>query len=485
MTRRILLLVAAFLASPRQGAAQAATAAVTPAATASVAADSLRLSLDEAVARVSTRSTAVLAAVARRDEAAAAVSAARAARLPTLTATAQFTWQPSAAGGVDGFAWSPDPTAPLEQRLQYLERATPAAGLASLPPQLRALASRYSWIAGLSSQTTLLDFGRIGSAVAAAKARRDAADAVVAAEQTRARLDAEVAYRQLLLARERVTVAAQARATTASEVDAARDRRARGVASELDVLRVEMQLADFDRRVADAVAAESGADVHLRVLVELPPEPRLALTTDLVSGAPEALETMEPSGLLDAVQAANRRSAEASVSAAQADLRATRASGRPSLVLRGELQAIRAPEDAFDLGGDWADIRTLTAALQVPLFKPGQRAEERAARARLAQASVDVRRVNDGAVGERSSASAERARAHAAWRAARRQLDAATRVAELTDASAARGITTPVEQTRARLDVLEARSQVLEALIDYLSADAVAADGSRGGTGRP
>lgn len=470
MTRTGVLLVAALLAQPREVAAQSMTAATSrpslaPGATVT---DSLVLSLAEAVARVATRSTSLLAASSRR-----------AARLPTITATAQFTWQPSAAAGVDGVGWNPDPTAPVDQRLQYLERATPAAGLASLPPQLRALSSRYAWTAGLSSQATLLDFGRIRSAVAAARARRHAADAVVAAEQARARLDAEVAYRQLLLARARVTVAESARATMADDLAAVRDRRSRGVASELDVLRAEMQLADFDRRVADAVAAERGVDVQLRVLADLPGEPVLTLASPVAADVREALEEMELSDLLDAVHAAHRRSAEASVSAAEADLGATRASGRPSLVLRGDLQAIKAPADAFDLGGDWADVRTLTAVLQVPLFNPGQRAEVRAARARLAQASVDARRVADGARGDRSSAVAERARAHAAWRAARGQLGAATRVAELTDAAAAQGITTSVDQARARLDVLEARSQVLEAVIDYLSAEAIAGNGSK------
>ena len=475
MSRRALLLAAMFLARPDTAAAQLAAAS---------APDTLRLSLEQTIDRVTTQSTAVRMAAARRDEAEAAVSFARASRLPAVTGNAQFAWQPSADETPSGFTWSPDPTAPLDQRVRYLELATPAAGLAALPPQLLALAARYSWTAGISGQFTLLDFGRTRAAVSGASARRNAAHAAVDAERSRARLDAELAYRQLLLARERVFVSVRGRETMAADLDATRSRLARGVASELDTLRSAMQLADVERRLADALAAERGADVQLRVLADLPVGPTLVLTTAIETVSPDALEHLDPSALLDAVEEADRRSAESLVASAEADLRAARAKGRPSLMLRADLQAIQAPSDAFDLGGQWTDVRTLTAAIQVPLLRPISRAEVRGAEARLAQASVDARRVADGATSERVSVRAERERARSTWLAARARLAAAQRAATLTDSAAARGIATGIDQSRAQLDVLEAGTQLLEALIDYLSADAVAGASSRGSAGR-
>jgi outer membrane protein TolC len=439
----------------------------------------LVVSLRDVVDRVVTRSTSVLLAKARRDEADASVGKARAARLPTITTNAQFTWQPTARAAGNGLTWAPNPTAPLEERVAYLERTTPAAGLAALPPQLFALAARYSWIGGLSGQATLLDGGRIRAGIAGATARRGAADAAMDAEQARARLDAELAYRQLIHARERVTVASASRETMARDLEATCSRWTRGVSSELDVLRSEMQLADLDRRRADAVAAERSADLHLRLLADLPIGPTLDLSTPVDTVAFDALANVEPTALLDAVHAANRRVAEATVAAASADVRATRAQRRPSLLLRADLQALQAPAEPFSLNGGWTKVNTVTAAIQMPLLRPGHRSDVRAAQARLAQASVDARRVADGVTGERSSVRAERERARLAWQSGRARLAAAERSANLTDAAAARGIATTTDQSRARLDVLEARTQVLEALIDYLSADAVASDANR------
>lgn len=468
MTRSTLCLAAMLVALPHLCAAQA-----TSAPTAVV------VSLEDVVNRVVTRSTSVLLAEARRDEAEAAVGKARAARVPTVTANAQYTWQPTARAFDDGLTWAPNPLGTLEQRVGYLERTTPVAGLTALPPQLFAAAAQHAWIGGLSGHATLLDGGRVRAGIAIAQARRNAADAVIDAERARARLDAALAYRQLLLARERVAVAEQSRETMALDLGAMRSRWTRGLSSELDVLRTEMQLADLDRRRADAIAAERGADLHLRVLADLPIGPRLDLTTPVDTASSLSLEDVEPSALLDAVHAANRRSAEASVAAADADLRATRAQGRPSLLLRADLQAIQAPTDPLALNGEWTDVGTLTAAIQIPLLRPGQRSDVRAAQARLAQASVDARRVADGVTSERSSVRAERERTRLSWQSARERLAASERAAELTGAAVERGIATTTEQSRAQLDVLEARAQLLEALIDYLSADAVARDASR------
>ncbi len=477
MTRHALLLGFVLVAGGRPASAQSSD--ITPAS------PNVPLTLQAFVERAIATSTAVQAAVARRDEADAAIGSARAARRPTITANAQFNWQPSASAGASGLAWSPDPTAPLEQRVRYLELAAPTAALAVLTPQILASAARYAWIGGISGQSTVLDGGRTRAAVAAAAARRDASDAILDAERARARLDAELAYRQLQLAREQVATATRARETTMSERDAACARWSRGLVSELEMLRSEMALADLDRRLADARAAESRADERLRLLGDLPAEGELVLATPVDTSPLGDFVAIEPTELLVAVQQAERRSAEAAVAGARAEVRATRANRLPSLVVRADLQAIRAPEDPFTLGGVWQDVQTVTFGVQFPILRPGQRSAERAAEARLAQSRVDVRRVADGARLDSKSASAERARARSAWLAARARLAAAHRSAELTTSAVGRGIATPTDEARSRLDVLEARTQLLHAFVDYLSADAVAGDAARGMTTTP
>ncbi|AMW05496.1 TolC family protein [Gemmatimonas phototrophica] len=477
MTRHAFLLVFVLVASGRPALAQTSDSAP--------AAPNAPLTLQAFVERAIATSTAVQLAVTRRDEADAAIGSARAARRPTITANAQFNWQPSANAGASGLTWSPDPTAPLEQRVRYLELAAPSAALGVLNPQILASAAQYAWIGGISSQSTVLDGGRTRAAVAAAKARRDASDAIIDAERARARLDAELAYRQLQLAREQVATAVRARETTSGERDAACSRWSRGLVSELDVLRTEMALADLDRRLADARATESRAAQRLRLLGDLPAGSELQLATPVDASSLGDLTAIEPTELLVAVQQAEHRSAEAAVAAAQAEVRATRANRLPSLVVRADLQAIRAPTDPLSLGGVWQDVQTVTVGFQVPILRPGQRSAERSAEARLAQSRVDVKRVADGTRLDSESVSAERARARSGWLAARARLAAADRATELTAGALSRGIATPTDEARSRLDVLEARTQLLQALVDYLSADAVAGNAARGNTTTP
>jgi len=469
MRRRALLLLLAQIAMPRAGIAQGTDSLPTR--------GTVSISMAAAVERSVATSSAVKLATARRDEADAAIGTARAARRPTITANAQFSWQPTA--NTTGATWAPDPSLPIEQRVRYLELAAPAAALSALNPQILASAAEYAWIGGLTSQTTLLDGGRTRSAVRVATARRDAAEATIEAERARVRLDAELAYRQLQLARERVAAAERARATTARDLETRCGEWSRGLVSELDVLRTEMRLADLGLRVADAISAERSADLQLRLIADLPTDATLDLTTPVDVASLVELVSTELSALLDAVQEADRRSAAAAVSAADAELRAARAKRRPSLVLRTDLQAIRAPEEPFALGGAWQGVAVLSAGLQVPLVRPSQRSEERAAKARLAQAQVDVRRVADGAHRETQLARAERHRARAAWQSARERLRAAERAAEITASAVASGIATPTDEARSQLDVIETRAQVLQFLIDYLSADAVAGTASR------
>lgn len=432
----------------------------------------LRISLEEATRRALGSSTDVLLAAAVVDETSAQVQSARAARLPQLGLGLQFRWQPTAAsaGGAPPFA--PDPTAPLEQRVRYLEATAPYAAFSALDPTLLFSSREYGWIRSLTVEQVLWDGGRISASVDAAKAAQDAAESALISAHARTELDVGLAYRQLILARTRVEAARAAMDAARTAADATCAMEARDAASELDRLRAGMEVSALEPRLAEAVAAEAVAEAQLRILVRADANQSLELTTAIDAEELMAFANVEPSALLGVVQAGDLRSAEAAIHAAEAEARSIRASRKPSLALRLEDQRLLSPDQPLDLGGSWSRTTSLSAAIQVPVLAFGRRADERAAEARAEQARIQARQIRDGHALEDTSVRAERTRALTSWEVQRDRLAAAQRAAELTAQALERGVSTEVELARAELDRVEAEAALLESVIDYLNADA-------------
>ncbi len=436
-------------------------------------AQTLRLSLEEATERALAGATEVRRAEARMAEAEAEVRSSRAAWLPSLDASLQFRWQPTAESVGGAPTYAPDPSAPLEQRVRYLEVAAPIAPFSVLDPQLLFSAQEYGWVAGVSGEQVLFSGGRIPASVAAAKAQREAAEAASEAARARMRIDVAAVYRQALLAREQLLAAQTAQETAEFALEQARRRLEQDVGSELELLRAESDAAAIGSRVAEALEAQRVAQERLRIHAQLSPGLPLELTTSLGNPALAALTDTEPTALLEEAQAAAIQGAEASVRAAEAAVRSVRSQARPSLVVQAGFQYYRAPKGPFEWDGKWEHMGTLSAMFKFPLLVPGRRGEEAAARARVEQARIEAREVREGLSLESASVRSERERALAAWRSGQRRLEAARRSAEVTEEALERGVATEVELARARLEVVEAEADTARALVEYLSADAV------------
>lgn len=443
----------------------------------------LHLTLEDAVERALAHSPALRLAEAMLDETGARVASARAMRLPTVTANVQFRWQPTAGSAGGSFNYAPDPTAPLEQRVAYLEAVAPVAGLSVLDPQLLFTSSEYGWSHGIQAEKAVFDGGRTSAAIDLARALEASARASADRTAAQVRLDTEIAYRQLLLARDRLRMAGAVVETARSDADLVCRSADRETASELDVLRAELEVAKVEPRLMDAVASERRADAHLRTLLGIDDAVALELDASLdasilMAGGAD----IDPSTLLEEVQAGSLRAADAAVHAADAEVRSIAAQRWPSLLLSVDMQRFQAPSEPFDLSGDWSRRTTLVGTVRVPVLTPGRRAEERAAKARSEQARMERQRLVDGVRFDHASVRAERTRALDAWRTGQTRLTAARRSAELTQAALERGIVVEADLARSRLDVLEAEATVLEAVIDYLSADdaATASYGANG-----
>src|SRR3712207_6083878 len=122
------------------------------------------LTLQDAVARAVGQSQEVRLARAQADLARAQVTSARAQALPQLNGsvgyTRTFESQFNNGGGVatpDSLQFSPDTTAPLEDRVRYLERNAPLAGLGGLGSLFGNLPfdQANAWTAGLTGSQVL------------------------------------------------------------------------------------------------------------------------------------------------------------------------------------------------------------------------------------------------------------------------------------------------------------------------------------------
>src|SRR5688500_437712 len=144
------------------------------------------LSLEEALERALDQSEEVRLAGARVEAAQARAMSAWSNALPQVNTSLGYTKTLRSvfqtAGDIeipDSMRFEPDPTAPLEDRVTYLEDRTPAAAFGALATVFSDLpfGNENTWVAGLSLSQPLFAGGRIRSAIQLAEHAEDAAEA--------------------------------------------------------------------------------------------------------------------------------------------------------------------------------------------------------------------------------------------------------------------------------------------------------------------
>lgn len=454
----------------------------TPRPAAPAARDTLPLTLQEALARATGRSEEIRLARAQLDLAEAQVKAARSAALPQLDATAAYTRtfaSPFQSGGFtlpDSLRFSPDSTAPLEERVSYLERNAPLAGLGGLGSLFGNLpfGQANAYTLALTGSQPLYQGGRVGAALRIADEFRESARLGLTEETAGIELRTRNAYLQALLALELERIATSSAEQAEAFLEQERLRLRAGTASDLDVLRAEVSLENLRPPLVEARNAASLATLDVKRLVDIPLEQPVRLTTPLaMPGAAElAAPTLEPERLL--ARRAAIRAAERQVAIRQQEVRIARGGYLPSVDLRFSYGGQLYPNTPFGLAG--TELRrdaTATVAMRVPIFSGFRtQAEVQAAqvnleseRLRLAQLRENVRLEYEQTLGERQRAAADLA-------ARQRNVEQAQRVHDLTVLRYERGLATQLEVTDARLALLVARTNLAQAIRDFYLADA-------------
>jgi outer membrane protein len=442
--------------------------------------DTVAMTVEAAVERALDRSQEVRLARTLVEAADARVRETRAGALPQVNANLAYTRTFASAfqgsGGFelpDSLRFSPDTTASLAERVRYLERRVPLAGLEGLGNLFADLpfAQENVYAAQLSGSQLLFSGGRTGAALRIARDFQAVARLGLAEEAGEIELRVRTAYYRALLAREMETIALAALEQAEAFLAQERLRLAAGRASELEVLRAEVSRDNLRPQVVGAQNAVQLATLDLKRLMDLPLTTPLRLVTPL--DAPE----IAPDARIDGAEATAGRAAiaaaERQVAMREEGIRIARGAFLPSVQLQMNYGRQLFPSGAFAFDGSWRTDWTATLGVQVPIFSGGQRlAQLQTARVEAERARLQLDQLRQAVLLQYEQAAGERARAAATISARQTTVGAAQRVYELTNLRYQQGLATQLEVSQARLELLQARTNLAQAVGDYLIADA-------------
>lgn len=463
-------------------AAPAALAAQEPAAAAAGArGDTVALSLDQAVRRALGESEEIRLARTQVELADAQVREARSGILPQVNAqvgyTRTFASSFSGGGGFtipDSLRFAPDSTAPLEERIRYLEQNAPLAGLGGLGSLFGNLpfGQENAYQAALTGSQLLYSGGRTGAALRIARDFREVARLGLAEQAAEIELQVRSAYVRALFAQELAASAQQALEQAEAFLVQERLRLGAGRASELEVLRAEVSRDNLRPQLVQAQNAAQLASLDLKRLVDLPLDAPLALVTPL--DVPSAAALARPAIAAEATaRRASLAAAERQVSIAEQNIRIARGAYLPSVSANMNYARLLYPSSPVDLSGEWRTDWTAGLTVQIPIFNGGARAAQlQRARVQAEQARLQFAQLREGVQLQYEQAAGERERARTAITARQTTVQAAQRVYDLTVLRYQQGLATQLEVSQARLELLQARTNLAQAVSDFLIADA-------------
>lgn len=461
----------------------AATAPWAPAA--GQAPDTVVVSLGSAVGSALDISEEVRLAEARVEQSSARVGSARSALLPSVntqlayTRTLRSVFQGAGFTIDDSLKFEPDPTLPLDERVAYLEDRTPDAAFEALGGLFGNLpfGRENTWVAQATLSQPLFAGGRLTSAVAAARAAEDAATAELREARAGVALSVYEAYLGAALADATVEIVSASVALAEDHLAQIRLFFDAGRASELQIMRAEVELANLRPQLVQAQNGRDLAVLNLKRLINIPAEVPVALTTPL---GPAAGELPEPDGvsLPTLREADGELGGRASLEVARSRVEGTReqvdmARGAyfPTVSLTGTFARQAFPTGTFPGAGDWRDDWNVGLVVQWPLFQGFRRgADMELARAQVRETELQYAQLQEGVRLDYEQARGELQRARSQIAAASRTVEQAERVQELTELRFDEGIATQLDVSDARLALQQARTNQVQAYHDFYIA---------------
>ena len=444
--------------------------------------DTLELSLPQAESRALDESEEIRLARSQVVLANAQISTARSAILPQVNANVGYTRTlASVFSGAstpalpDSLRFDPDPSLPLEERVTYLEDRTPSAAFGALGSLFSDLpfGREHAYTASLSGSQLLFSGGRAGAALNIARDYRSAAEAGLTQQEAQIQLQIRSAYYQALLAQEIAAIAEAALTQAEAFLEQEQLRLRAGQASELEVMRAEVERDNLEPQVVQGRNAADLAMLNLKRLVNVPLTQPLRLTTPLqVPDLPDST-AVRPSDELVRAQRASIAAVEEQVDIRQQQVRIARGAFLPNVSVSSAYARQLYPSDPFTLSDPWQTDWTVSLQVSLPIFNGFRRtAELGQARVQLEQSRLQLAQLREAVQLQYEQAYGEKQRALSAMQARQRTVDVAQRVYDLTVLRYERGLATQLEVSDARLSLLQARTNLAQAISDFYTADA-------------
>ena len=424
--------------------------------------DTLRLSVEDAVANALRASDEVRLASLQVDVADAQVGSARASALPQLRVNSTYTHA-------------------------YANARGQAVGQVFNQPN--------TYNVNLALTQTLFQGGRIVAGTRAASSTRAAARLDEQEARAQIAVNVQRAYLDVLFANRFVELQANNLTLASSRLTQVEQFQSAGRAARYDVLRARVERANIEPLVIQARSDRDLAELELKRLLNVDPAQPLVLTTTIDPGAVRAMLT----SLTDTLLIADRASihaAELTVNARRQGITIARADFLPtaSLTFNTGYQAF--PPRGFGFpdrfgqaanqfcapgasatqqcqNGGWFSDRSVTATISIPVFD-GLRAKSNLdlawAQERLAEAQLHQER--ELVAVEVARARAELERSRSLFEARQQTSSEAQEAFQLASLRFSRGLSTQLEVSDAQLALLTAQSGEARATYDLYLASA-------------
>jgi outer membrane protein len=471
-----LALLPAALAAQRAPA----TAAPTP----------LRLSMEDAVRRALETGDEIRIARAQVQQARGQVTQAWASALPEIRGSLTYqrtfasVFSSSGSSGPTIGPFSPDTTAPLADRIRYLEQQynnTVPRGISNLFSNL-PFGRPNTYIAAITVNQTLFQGGKVGAGIRGAHAFERAAQATLDDTQEDLAYRVKLAYLNTLFARRMLEIAEATQAQVNEHLRTVTVNHRVGATGDYDLLRSQVESANQEPQVIASRNGRENAELELKRLINVPVDQPLELTAAVLT---EADSLPEVDGVALDAEVPDRSSiaaAEANVEFRQQALRVFRGDAYPLLKFTMSYGGQAYPSGTFPTYSEFRKDWNASISLSMPLFDGFRnRGIVQQAQAELARAEAQASQTHEGVSIQVAEARSEMDRAHALVAARRQTVAQATRAYHLADVRYTNGIASSIEVSDSRLALQQARVNEAQSTRDYL----VAMAGLERALGRP
>jgi outer membrane protein TolC len=437
--------------------------------------DTLRLTIDAAVARALERSEEIQSARAQLDLAQARVTQARATGLPQIGTALNYSRAIRTVFDVEApppadTTRIPDAFDPARSPfdrydiLSELMTQDFVSGLFSGLPFGR----RNTYVATLQLSQPLFTGGRISGTRDGARHFEAAAGHRLAETEADILLQVRVAYLNAVLAGRLLGVAEESRRIAEAHLRQTEAFRSAGTASEFDLLRARVDFQNRDPAVVQAENLAQLAVLELKRLVNLPVDQPVAL----VSQFDPDVATVDEAALRGLV--ADRpllQAAREAVAVREAGLRVAKSEWFPSVRLIGNFGFQAYPDNIAPPLSQWrGDWNVQLTVSWMPFDGFGRRGRIGEAQALLRDAVVQRAQVEEGLAVELTGALGDYRTARAEIAARRETVDLARQTLDLAELRYRNGLATQLEVSDAALLLDQARVNEIQALHDIVKA---------------